>query len=143
MIINNINLFVIKTDGELADLYKQLIKLKETGCIPDGTLKEISREYIRRYNHSGISVMQEDLFRVIADRWYRNDMSSLIEAVTWDEGVQLAGWDNTNKEINISFKSKKKYTFIKRHGKYYVVKDNKELKLNLSDEEFNKQFVQI
>lgn len=141
-VINTLNVFIFKTDGELADLYKQLLEFERTGTIIGDELKKISEDYIKRYRQNGLIVMQQDILNTIAERWYRTDMSELIEAVTW-VATELRIQVGENKGMEIAFQPKKKYTFIKRRNEYYLVRDGKEIHLGITQDTFRHKFVQI
>ena len=69
--MKHINMFVTKTDDELAVLYRQFLEVeKESGFRPDNELGKIKNEYEKYFGYNATFMIQVELTHVLADRWY-------------------------------------------------------------------------
>ena len=85
----HINIFEAKSDKELSILYKQFLEAEKTiGFSDDNELGQIKRQYEKDFGVNTVLMLQIELTRAIADRWYTNhiengisNLNSLLDSV--------------------------------------------------------------
>ena len=70
--MGHINVFELKSDNELITLYEQFLDgVAKHGFSYDNDLGRIKLEYEKTYGASAMLMLQVELTRAMASRWYR------------------------------------------------------------------------
>ena len=70
--MGHINVFELKSDNELMTLYEQFLDGEaKHGFFYDNDLGRIKLEYEKAYGSSAMLMLQVELTRAMASRWYR------------------------------------------------------------------------
>ncbi len=73
----HINVFEAKPDKELFTLYKQFLEAeKTTGFADDNELGKIKNIYEKEFGANAVLMLQIELTRTIANRWYDNHIEN-------------------------------------------------------------------
>lgn len=72
-----VNMFELKSDNELITLYEQFLDgVAKHGFSYDNDLGRIKLEYEKTYGASAMLMLQVEMTRAIASRWYRMKLAS-------------------------------------------------------------------
>ena len=72
----HINIFETKSDKELIELYRQFLEAEKLGGFPEDTeLGIIKKQYENDFGANTVIMLQIELTRTIADKWYKEKLS--------------------------------------------------------------------